>query len=79
MVTEGVLYDFIAYGYENTGGAGSGIITLDMETLNAAIDKAYGANRNGFANVSIVFQVFDKYDAYGQYSYVDHVLTFTKI
>ncbi len=78
-VTEGVKFDLFEYGYEYTGAAGSGIITLDMESLNAAITEAYGEDWAGFENVSIVFQVFDSVDANNQPSYVDHVLTFTTI
>lgn len=74
-----VSYDLLEYGYEETGAAGSGIITLDMDELNAAITKAYGENWNGFENVSIVFQVFDKDFETGQFSYVDYVLTFSRI
>ena len=78
VVTNDVLYEVLEYGYDQGWGAGSGIITLDMETLNAAITAAYGENWEGFENVSIVFQIFDR-NEYGAGSYVDHVLTFSRI
>ena len=78
VVTNDVLYEVLEYGYDQGWGAGSGIITLDMETLNAAITAAYGESWEGFENVSIVFQIFDR-NEYGAGSYVDHVLTFSRI
>ena len=75
-VTDKVKFEVFEYGYENEP-EGSGIITLDGESLNAAIREVYGENCEGYEHVSIVFQVFDKYDEVGgTYSYVDHVLTF---
>ena len=72
-----VEYILIEYGYDYTGYAGSGMIILDMESLNAAIEEVYGGY-DAFENVSLVFQVFD-YNEYGEHSYLDHVLTFTRI
>ena len=77
VVTEGVLYDLVEYGYDKTGAAGSGIIMIDMDSLNAAIEKAYP--NGGFANVSIVFQYFDRDYETGQHSYLDHVITLDRI
>ena len=77
-VTDQVAFDFFTYGYE-TEPAGSGIITLNGESLWNAIREVYGENAEGYQHVSIVFQVFDKYeevDGNRYYSYVDHVLTF---
>ena len=78
IVTEGVKFELFEYGSEY-GPEGSGIITLDMDSLNEAITKAFGENWEGFENVSIVFQYFDKECVNGEYSYLDHVLTFDRI
>ena len=78
IVTEGVQFELFEYGSEY-GTEGSGIITLDMDSLNVAITKAFGEKWEGFENVSIVFQYFDKECVNGEYSYLDHVLTFDRI
>ena len=77
-VTDKVTFDVFEYGYENEP-EGSGLITLDNDSLWTAIKEVYGENAEGFEHVSIVFQVFDKYEEVNgehYYSYVDHVLTF---
>ena len=77
-VTDEVLFEVFEYGY-GYRAPGSGIITLDMDSLNRAIRKAFGENKEGFENVSIVFQIFDKECADSEYSYLDHILTFDRI
>ena len=73
-VAQGVEFELFEYG---NGGERSGLITLDMESLQQAIKAEFGEDCEGFEHVSIVFQVFDKYDPVGgTYSYLDHVLTF---
>ena len=73
-VAQGVEYDLFEYG---NGGERSGLITLDMDSLETAIKNRFGEDKEGFEHVSIVFQVFDQYDPVGgTYSYLDHVLTF---
>ena len=72
-VTQGVEFDLFEYGYEDAG-AGSGIVTLDAETLRAAVIAAFGENMEGFESVSIVFQAFDR----DRLDYYDHVLTFDR-
>ena len=78
IVTENVKFDLLEYGYEMTGAEGSGIITIDMESLNQAITEAFGEDWEGFEHVSLVFQVFD-YDVNGHHSYVDHVITLSRL
>ena len=73
VVTQGVKFDLFEYGYEY-GGAGSGIVTLDTESLRAAVIAAFGENMEGFESVSIVFQAFDR----DRLDYYDHVLTFDR-
>ena len=74
QVAQDVKFELFEYG---NGGERSGLITLDMDSLETAIKNQFGEDKEGFEHVSIVFQVFDKYDPVGgTYSYLDHVLTF---
>ena len=76
ILAQGVTYDLFEYGYD-IGQPRSGIISLNMDSLEAAIKAQFGEDRVGFETVSVVFQSFDKYDPVGgTYSYLDHVLTF---
>ena len=77
-VTDEVLFEVFEYG-DGYRAPGSSIITLDMDSLNKAIRKAFGENKEGFENVSIAFQIFDKDCVDSDYSYIDHVLTFDRI
>jgi hypothetical protein len=76
ILAQNVKFELFEYGY-GEAAPGSGIISLDMESLEQAIKEQFGEDGNGFETISVVFQTFDKYDPVGgTYTYLDHVLTF---